>query len=52
MKGDGEMDATMTIQIAVARADIILCQVKALPWGRMGLSLLMAAIIIWVVKHQ
>ena len=34
------------IQIAVARADLVLCQIATLPWGKIGLSLLLAAIIL------
>ena len=28
------------IQIAVARADLVLCQIAALPWGMIGLGVL------------
>ena len=38
------------IQIAVARADLMICRVLALPWGRIGLSLLIAAAVV-VVGH-
>lgn len=38
------------IMEAVARADLILCQIGALPWGRIALSVVLAAIIIKVVK--
>ena len=41
------MDATRLIQIAVARADLLLCQLIALPWKRMAVSLLLA----WIVIH-
>ena len=48
------MDATRAIQIAIARADLILCRVLALPWGRMALSVALsvalAAAVIHVVK--
>lgn len=44
------MDVTRAIQIAVTRADLIVCRALALPWKRMALSLLMAAVIIHVVK--
>ena len=44
------MDATRAIQIAVARADLILCRVLALPWKRMALSLVLAAAVIHVFK--
>ena len=44
------MDVTRTIQIMVARADILLCSVLALPWKRMALSLLIAAVTIHVFK--
>lgn len=39
-----------SIQIAVARADLILCQVAAWPWKRMILSLLIAAVAIHILK--
>ena len=38
------------IQIAVARADLLICRLLALPWKRMALSLLLAAVAIHVVK--
>lgn len=38
------------IQIAVARADLWLCRVAALPWEKIGLSLLIAAAVVYVVK--
>ena len=38
------------IQIAVARADLWLCRVAALPWGKIGLSLLIAAAVVYAVK--
>lgn len=44
------MDATRMIQAAVARADLIVCWVLALPWRRIGLSLMIAAIGIHCVK--
>ncbi len=44
------MDVTRAIQIAVARADLIACRVLALPWKRMALSLLLAALAIHVIK--
>jgi hypothetical protein len=44
------MDATRLIQIAVARADLLLCQLLALPWKRMAVSLLLAWLLIHVVK--
>lgn len=44
------MDATRLIQIAVARADLLLCQLLALPWRRMAVSLLLAWLLIHVVK--
>ena len=40
--------STRAIQVAVARADLIACQIAALPWGKMFFSLLMAAIILKV----
>lgn len=44
------MDITRQIQIAVARADLLLCQLLALPWKRMAVSLLLAWLLIHVVK--
>lgn len=41
---------TQQIQIAVARADLLLCQLIALPWKRLALSLLLAWLVIHVVK--
>ena len=45
-----EMDVTRTIQAAVARADLLACRVLALPWGRIGLSLLLAAAVMFVIR--
>ena len=36
---------------AVARTDLIACQVGSLPWGKMALSLVAAAILIKAVKY-
>ncbi len=44
------MDATRMIQIVVAKADIMLCALLALPWGRIAASIALAAIFIKVVK--
>lgn len=44
------MNVTQQIQIAVARADLLLCQLAALPWKRMAASLLLAALVIHAVK--
>jgi hypothetical protein len=44
------MDITSQIQIAVARADMLLCQLIALPWERIALSVLLAWLLIHVVK--
>lgn len=44
------MNVTQQIQIAVARADLLLCQLAALPWKRLAVSLLLAALAIHVVK--
>ena len=41
------MDVTRCIQAAVARADMALCRLLALPWKRMAVSLLLA----WIVIH-
>jgi len=44
------MDTTRVIQAAVARADLLLCRLMAMPWRRMALSLLLAALAIHVAK--
>ena len=44
------MDIAREIQIAVVRADLLLCRLLALPWGRIGLSLLLAAVATRVLK--
>ena len=44
------MNLTQQIQIAVARADLLLCRLLALPWKRMAASLLLAWWVIHVVK--
>jgi hypothetical protein len=44
------MDVTRCIQAAVARADLLICQLAALPWKRIAASLLLAALAIHVVK--
>lgn len=45
------MDATRCIQTAVARADMALCRLLALPWKRMAASLLLAWIVIHICKN-
>jgi hypothetical protein len=44
------MNVTQQIQIAVARADLLLCQLAALPWKRMAASVVLAALVIHTVK--
>lgn len=44
------MDMTRCIQAAVARADLLICRLLALPWKRMAVSLLLAWLVIHVVK--
>lgn len=44
------MEVTHMIQVAVVRADMILCQILAWPWERIWISLLLAAIVIKVGK--
>lgn len=44
------MNITQQIQIAVARADLLLCRLLALPWKRMAVSLLLAWLAIHVIK--
>ena len=41
---------TNSIQVTVARADLWLCRVAALPWGKIGLSLLIAAAVVYVCR--
>jgi hypothetical protein len=40
-----------SIQIAVARADMFISWVLALPWKRIGLSLLIAVIVVHIIKR-
>lgn len=44
------MNVTQNIQIAVARADLVICQLAALPWKRMAASVLLAWIVIHICK--
>lgn len=44
------MDMTRCIQAAVARADVVVCRLLALPWKRMAASVLLAALAIHVIK--
>lgn len=44
------MDVTRAIQAAVARADLLICQLLTLPWKRMAVSLLLAWLVIHVAK--
>ena len=44
------MNITQQIQIAVARADLLLCRLLALPWKRMAVSVLLAWWIVHVIK--
>jgi len=44
------MDIMRQIQTAVARADLLLCRLAAIPWKRLAVSLLLAAMVINVVK--
>lgn len=44
------MNITSQIQIAVARVDLLVCQLLALPWKRMAASLLMAWWVIHLIK--
>lgn len=48
--GGIRMDVTRMIQVAVVLADMALCQILAWPWKRMGMSLLLAVIVIKVGK--
>ena len=38
------------VQAAVVRADLILCRICAWPWKQMGLSVVIAAAVIYAVK--
>lgn len=44
------MNITQQIQIAVARADLLLCRLAAIQWKRLAVSLLLAALVIHTVK--
>ena len=44
------MNIAQHIQIAVARADLLLCRLAAIPWKRLALSLLLAWLVIHVLK--
>ncbi len=44
------MDMTRCIQAAVARADLLICQLAALPWKRMAVSVVLAWIAIHICK--
>lgn len=44
------MNITQQIQIAVARADLLLCRLLAFPWKRLAVSLLLAWLVIHVIK--
>jgi hypothetical protein len=39
------------ILVAVARADLILCQIGSLPWDRIGIAVILLTIFGWVVKR-
>ena len=44
------MDTVQAMQIIVARADMVVCRLLALPWKRMAASVLLAALAIHVIK--
>jgi len=44
------MDVTRLIQVNIARADLLICRLLALPWGRICLSVALAAVVIRIVK--
>lgn len=46
------MDATRAIQIAVARADLLICQARASPWGMIAAGLLVGGLLWAVIKNQ
>jgi hypothetical protein len=39
------------VLVAVAWADLILCQIGSLPWDRIGISVILLTIIGWVVRR-
>ena len=45
------MDVTTAIQVAVAKADLILCSLGQFPWDRILLSFVLAAILMKVVRY-
>ncbi len=46
------MDATRAVQIAVARADLLLCRARASPWGMIAAGLLVGGLLWAVIKNQ
>lgn len=44
------MDTVQAMQIIVARADVVVCRLLALPWKRMAASVLLAWIAIHICK--
>lgn len=40
-----------TIMEAVAWADLVVCQIGTLPWGKIALSVVLAAVFIKAVKY-
>lgn len=46
------MDATKSIQIAVARADLFICQARASPWWIIAAGLVIGAVLIIKTKGE
>ena len=44
------MDVTKLIQVNIARADLLICRLLALPWKKIGLSVLIATVVVYVCR--
>ena len=42
------MDITRMIQVGVARADLLICRLLVLPWGNIGMGVLITAAVIYL----
>ncbi len=45
------MDATKAIQIAVVRADLLICQIRASPWGALAAGLLVGGLLWGIIQY-
>lgn len=45
------MDATSAIQIAVARADLLLCRARASPWGMIAAGVIVGGLLCIIIKR-